>query len=82
MKKLLNICLLLSFVGCGKTICDQAADKLSSCNLGQATVNGACDARSQCESQCILNASCADLQAAFTGQTNSYTACDDSCKTR
>jgi hypothetical protein len=83
MWKCFGALILFGMLGCSKTVCDQAGDKLSSCNLpsrSTATGNG-CDARSQCEANCILNASCADLQAAFTSlQANSYTSCDDGCQ--
>jgi hypothetical protein len=86
MMRLFTALALCGLVCCGgsKTVCDQAVDKLGSCNLpSQSVGGGTCDARSQCESQCILNASCPDLQAALTGLAmNSYTTCDSACKTQ
>jgi hypothetical protein len=82
MRRLIGAVVLFGMLGCGgKTVCDQAGDKLGSCNLPSRTTasSNGCDARSRCEAQCILSASCGDLQAAFTGTVNSYTSCDDSC---
>ena len=80
MKTVLGAWILVGVMGCGKTLCDQAVDKLNSCNLSSQTIVAAgCDTRSQCESQCILNASCSDISAAFAGTENSYSTCDHTC---
>lgn len=69
-------------LGCGGgDVCQQAADKLKSCGSAgsMVVVSGECDPRSACESECINQASCAEITAAFTGTPNSYSACDDNC---
>ncbi len=74
--------------GGGGTICEQGANKLRGCGLATSGELSDCDepvgAGEECEAQCLLNASCPDLEAFFCdtmiagGLASCITGCPDS----
>jgi hypothetical protein len=60
------------------TICQQAANKLTSCGVSTGGIASDCTTQNACYSACMLSATCAELQGPTTAN-NSYTACLSGC---
>lgn len=72
------------FSGAGGTACESLANKLIGCGLATGGIVGGCtepsDAVEVCESNCLFNASCADVDALFCGGgTGAIVTCSDQC---
>jgi hypothetical protein len=68
--------------GGGGDLCEQLNDWAATCDLdvsGQIPDCSTLDATQECVANCIVDASCADYEAASTGVQNSATSCITSC---
>jgi hypothetical protein len=66
--------------GCGNA-CDDAADKLKNdCGFpGDGVVVDECSDKAECSADCVNDASCSEIKAAFAGEQNSYASCTAKC---
>ncbi|MBN1961134.1 MAG: hypothetical protein JW841_09320 [Deltaproteobacteria bacterium] len=83
---------MFALASCGEDVCEKAANKIKDCGLvsdsgddGETTwevdenENVKCEGAAKCAAECVNDASCDVLKAAFTGETNSYMTCLEKC---